>query len=649
MDCKNRKKKFGRVKMNNKKIVGNIFHHQGAVPLFPYSLIPLSPQILFLFSFFLFSLTAFPQQRAAVWYFGDGAGLDFKSGKPEVLTNGVLEAEAGCASICDTSGNLLFYTNGKSVWNKEHQIMANGDTLNASQQINQNSVIVPKPKSDSIYYLFTINTFDSLMGLNYSVVNMNQENGLGRMVEKNIPVTKNVLEKIAAIKHCNNEDYWIITHGFSNSFYVYRLSKDGFNPDTIKSKVGTVPRADIGYLKVSPAANKIVLPVNNQEVIAEIFDFNSRSGKISNPIKIIARQENTYCYGLEFSPGGNMLYVSTGGKKYELLQYNLRNETEEGINSSVFQIATGNNFAMQLAPNGKIYVASENRPYLNAVTKPEEVGEGCDYQTEAVVFENAFSRMGLPNFVQSWFYKAAFDFENTCFRDSTQFTFFQFENIDSVFWSFGDLTKQHLSGGDNFSVKHVYPGIGFYTVELQAYHCGALETAAQQIEIFPYPQPDLVADTGICRNCSVVLDAGEGFDTYLWSSGSHQRFATIYGDGNYFVEVGKDGCFSTANILVWEVEPMAKLPNAFTPNGDGLNDEFKILKPENFVDFHLWIYNRRGEIVFDTHDVNQGWDGTYLGERRYAESFVWQMTYSYLNQYGILVNETEKGMVSIIR
>jgi gliding motility-associated-like protein len=94
---------------------------------------------------------------------------------------------------------------------------------------------------------------------------------------------------------------------------------------------------------------------------------------------------------------------------------------------------------------------------------------------------------------------------------------------------------------------------------------------------------------------------------------------------------------------------MVKLPNAFTPNGDGLNDEFKLLNTSNFVDFHLWIYNRRGEIVFDTRDVNQGWDGTVEGEPRYAESFVWQMTYSYLNQYRILVNETDRGMVSLIR
>lgn len=591
----------------------------------------------------------FSQERAMVWYFGDHSGIDFSGGEPQILNDGALKAEAGCASICDDNGNLLFYTNGNKVWNRNHELMVNGDTLNGSQLVNQNSVIVPKPLSDSIYYLFTLNDYDSLRGFNYSVINMNMENGLGKLVEKNVVVSKNVLEKIAAIEHCNQQDYWIITHGYSNSFYTYLFNHEGFIFDTIKSKVGTQPKADIGYLKVSPAANKIVMPVNNGNIMAEVFTFNNRNGKISQPIKIIIKQENTYCYGVEFSPDGNLVYISTGGKKYEIWQYDLRLQNEELINNLAIKIANGNNFAMQLAPNGKIYIACENRPWLNAINYPNNIGEDCGFQAEAVKFTQSTSLMGLPNFVQSWFYKPSFDYKNTCFQDSTNFIFYQYENMDSLVWSFGDILNNQNNKELDYSVFHMYQETGIYDVELRTYHCGIEESVIKQVEIYPYPISTLDSSAGICKNCSLILDAGFGFDSYLWDDGGENRYSTVYKGGTYYVEISKNGCFSIDSVLVWEVEPILELPNAFTPNDDGLNDEFGIINTDNIIDFHMWIFNRRGEIVYDSFDIYESWDGKYNGQSMLSESFVWQLTYSYLNEYGIMLSEAKRGMVTLIR
>lgn len=595
------------------------------------------------------SLSAFSQKRAMVWYFGDRCGLDFNNGNAEVISDGAIIADAGCASICNENGELLFYTNGNRVWNSEHQLMANGDTLNGSQQLNQNSIIVPKPLCDSLYYLFTLNDYDSLRGFNYSVININLENGLGKIVEKNVEVSKNVLEKITAIQHCNGFDYWIITHGKSNSFYTYLLSEQGFISDTIKSKVGSIPQADIGYLKASPAANKIVLPVNRDSILAEVFTFNNKTGKMSQPFKIFTKQENTYCYGVEFSSNGNLLYISTGGKKYELLQYDLRISLEQDFNNSAISIASGNNFALQMAPNNKIYIASENRPYLNIINNPNLIGDDCNFQTEAVKFSQATSLMGLPNFVQTWFYKPTFDFNNTCFLDSTEFTFFQYENMDSLVWNFGDDLEDYSFNNEDYFLFHMYDEIGLYNVELKSYHCGIEENIVEKVEIFPYPVSSLVSDTGICNNCTLVLDAGDGFDFYLWDDGGKNRYSTIYQEGVYFVEIGKNGCFSLDSSIVRKVEPQIIFPNAFTPNGDGLNDEFKVENTDNVVDFNMWIYNRRGEIVFQTNDVYQGWDGKYQGADCYHQTFVWNVVYTYLNQLGFKVEVSQKGIMTLIR
>ncbi len=589
------------------------------------------------------------QQRANVWYFGDHVGIDFSSGNPVVIEDGSIFAKAGCASICDDNGQLLFYTNGNKVWNKNHQLMAKGDTLKGSQLVNQNSVIVPKPLCDSLYYLFTINDYDSLRGFNYSIINMNKENGLGKIVEKNVEVTKNLLEKIAAIKHCNSLDYWIITHGYSNNFYVYQLDENGFNTDTIKSKTGSSPKADIGYLKVSPAGNKIIMPINNDTVLAEIFDFNTKTGKISNPTQILQRAKNTYCYGIEFSADGNLLYISTGGKKYEVVQYQINDNSYEALNNSAIVIANGNNYALQIAPDGKIYIANENRPTLSRINKPWLRGEECAFEEEAVEFNKGISLMGLPNFVQTWFYKADFYYKNTCLADSTKFSFYQYEIFDSLFWAIDAPKDAPSLSIDPPAFYYVFNDTGNYNVSLNAWHCGVNESVVKQVQIFPYPVLNLPADTGICNNCYLVLDAGEGFDSYLWNNGEQNRFITVYDQAWYSVEVSKNHCFSIDSVFVSEIEPIIALPNAFTPNGDGLNDDFRIADPQKVVDFHIWIHDRRGLIVYDSRDPYQAWDGFYGGQPCYGQSYVWYVEYDYYDGHNFKIGKKQRGLVNIIR
>jgi hypothetical protein len=162
----------------------------------------------------------FPQKEANNWYFGNQAGIDFNTGYPVVLNNSSMLTYDGSTVMSDSAGNLLFYSNGEKIWNRNHVIMPNGLNLNGSSWNNQSCLAILKPGSDHLYYLFTVsNVYTPIpLGGFYSLIDMNLDGGLGDIVpgQKNIliPNTDSVANHIAAIRHANNKDYWIFFRNY---------------------------------------------------------------------------------------------------------------------------------------------------------------------------------------------------------------------------------------------------------------------------------------------------------------------------------------------------------------------------------------------------------------------------------------------------
>ena len=147
--------------------------------------------IFFLLVFSFSPNKLFAQGEANIWYFGEGAGLDFNSGTPIAITDGALHTLEGCAAISNSSGSLLFYTDGDTVWNKQHHPMPNGTCLKGDQSSTQAAIIVPKPGSSSIYYVFTTSSHDGSGGIQecrYSEIDMSLSSGLG-----DVTTNKNIL------------------------------------------------------------------------------------------------------------------------------------------------------------------------------------------------------------------------------------------------------------------------------------------------------------------------------------------------------------------------------------------------------------------------------------------------------------------------
>ncbi len=348
------------------------------------------------------------QFESGKWVFGFGAGIDFTSGHPVGFVGSKIKTTEGCSVISDSKGNLLFYTDGVSVWNKNNVLMPNGNNLNGNFSSTQSAIIVPKPESKTLFYIFTMDWEANKGGFCFSIVDMTKEQGLGDIIQKNQLINELCTEKLIATKHSNNKDIWIIIHEFnSNAFLAYLLTKNGLSQNPVISNVGIKYKETIyntiGYMKLSTDKKKLAVAVNGDRIV-QIFDFDQKSGTISNPVTI-SFDTGFNPYGVEFSPNSDLLYIGLVSKGM-IYQINLKAGNEAEIQKSICLIgksSTDKVFgALQLGIDGKIYIAEYQSRYLSSIEKPNTIGKGCSFKPQAVFLNNNTSMLGLPVFYQDY-------------------------------------------------------------------------------------------------------------------------------------------------------------------------------------------------------------------------------------------------------
>ncbi len=373
----------------------------------------------------ILSFTAYGQKQANIWYFGDHAGLDFNNNPPTPLLNGQTDFplpnqwNEGCSSISDSSGSLLFYTNGMKIWNKLQQVMPNGNNLMGHSSSTESSIIVPQPNSQKYFYVFTTDASENNFqnGLRYSIVDMCLDNNDGDVLAsaKNILLTDMVAEKLICIKHSNGTDYWIVTHKFnSDAFYSFRLTSSGVI-DTVISHTGTTdPQGWGGQMIATSNGQKIVYTIPNAQSIGKtlLFDFDATNGVVSNEQTLSTGGRE---FGASFSPDNSKLYFSTVGFG-EIFQYNLNaGNLAAVIASKTFIISNGPDSWRhhQLGPDGKIYVSRVQKTYLSMIEFPDSLCPACNYIDSAIYLGGQYTSFGLPNFI------AGYNYSNTTVQCNT--------------------------------------------------------------------------------------------------------------------------------------------------------------------------------------------------------------------------------------
>jgi gliding motility-associated-like protein len=600
---------------------------------------------VFILLLFFSSYPAMAQNEGNIWYFGYNAGIDFNSGEPVALTNSGMYTWEGCASISDLYGNLLFYTNGKKVWNANHVQMTNGFGLLGHDSSTQAAVIVKKPGPNLIYMIFTPDAFGFANGLMYTEVDMALEGGLGAVNEnKNVPVIAPVSEKIVAIQHTNQMDYWIICHlTNSNSFHSYLLTEEGLSETPVVSDTEPLVTSNfdaIGYLRANSVGSKLAFAGPG----LWLYDFDKSSGLVSNPIELDLGDEEI-AYGVEFSYSGNVLYASIESLN-DIYQYNIELDTWQEINDSRHVVVSGEDYggAIQLGPDKRIYHAIWNAEYLGVIEEPELLGDDCSYEQLGFYMDGKVTGIGLPNFKNSIYNVAAFSYENLCLGEETQFTL-NLESVDSVQWAFGDT----LSGEFNFSTEenpsHYYENAGFYDVSLHTYVDSIVDSLHYWIFIKTPPVVELGNDTSLCEGQVMALDASLVNATYLWQDASTEPIYLATTTGYFYVDISQNNCHSFSDINLYACDPLIDMPNVFTPNGDGKNDFFVPVFHQDIEMATMTIYDRWGKVMAENINALNGWNGNNNGKHCSDGNYFYILQYQGIDfQWYSL-----KGYVTLLR
>ena len=490
-------------------------------------------------------------KQADIWYFGEHAGMKFQDGNAIPLTDqNVMTSFKSSAVISDSTGSLLFFTDGRRVWDRAFDTLPYAPRLDGDLGVTQSCIIVPQPGRSTIYYIFTVDvmafmtdTTYETKGLEYSVVDMSLNNGFGNGTPQwNIPLLTPVCQKITAVYHQNGKDVWIITHKWdSDEFYAFLLNSNGLSNPVISNSGGiqgggfTSQMNAYGYMKASPDGSKIALAVSGTNNV-EVYDFDNSSGYVSNPQAYTFTVPGISPYGIEFSTDSRKVYTSllqitgNGTPAYPSRIYQF--DLPTGMSSPVLiDSAVGERLGgMQLGPDGRIYITRtitmiNKKDSLDVIYNPTRMGLNCNYNLLGNVPQSRFSLngrkciYGLTNFIQSYFARPIFTHDSACYGQVTRFNITNKSNIESVYWDFGDgstsnqMTPSHLyvqTGNFNVRLTESFNGYNYKDSALITIRsCVGIEekTENSKFRIYPNPSNGLVSieTTGLLHDINATI------------------------------------------------------------------------------------------------------------------------------------------------
>jgi gliding motility-associated-like protein len=528
----------------------------------------------------LLSTSLFAQREADNWIFGEWAGLNFTSGDPVPIFHQGNNAGFFGTVMSDSTGNLLFYSNGETVWNRNDDIMLNGSGLLPEHNAAfQNTVVFPKPGSLTQYYLFSVAHQYYPDGLYYSVIDMTLDGGLGGVTSvKNIKLEAAAMasSQIFALKNDNGSGYWVISRLYNDDRYVcFEVDETGIHPDPVYSSHGIyreMGSAD-GRIRVSPDKKYLITSYHTNDYTEppmglEVCKFSKSTGFIDFQY-MISRPDSLggYCapWDCEISPDSKSLFVSynifiSSPSGWALCQYNMNLiEDSAAFYNSCTKVLDKGVQSMQLSNDGRIYTScleSNCDPpwskFTSVINKPWESGPACDFDTCSIYLGGRDNSWRTINILLDYLYRFEWEADNYCQGTPVHFIPHFVPEPDSVEWFFDEFAPGNYS--NELSPTYTFQNAGIHEVEVDIwYPTGRFEHTSREIEIFATPKPDLGQDIIICEGTSLTLNANCVADLYSWSTGQFgSPEITISDSGTYWVRASfiETGCTGSDTIHV---------------------------------------------------------------------------------------------------
>ena len=480
-----------------------------------------------------------------VWAFGTNAGVTFASGSPAGISTAINTSE-GCASVSDATGSLLFYTDGKKIWNRSHAVMSGATSIvpfNTSST-TQGALIIPVIGIPTQYYVFSLESYTSTGRLMYCIVDMTLSSGFGDVIASTLGTSVNtgIGERMMAVAG-NNCDIWLVTHKETGiDFYSYDITNSGISSPVVSS-VGTFTGSrgySIGQLKISPDRTKIASTSYNggsfvtNGVGAELYDFNATTGVVSN----VRRLDSSVCvYGADISPDNTKLYIcsnsGTSGPT-KLDQFDITGTSAATIMATRININTTSAAcwpSIKLAPDGKIYIGSmtaASSNFLDCISSPNNSGSACGFSSHAVTLSSGtYAVYGLPNL----YWTIAGGDTTTRRHDSVACipTTTGFITIGTAITG----TAYTWNDGVTTAVRNIAT-FGTYWVIIDNGCHKDIDTFV--IKQTPMDTLSHIHDTAKCfLRFPITLNVPSGFPTYHWNDGSGTTSHVAPAPGTYWV------------------------------------------------------------------------------------------------------------------
>ncbi|PZF73704.1 gliding motility-associated C-terminal domain-containing protein [Taibaiella soli] len=672
------------------------------------------------------------QKQNNIWTFANLGGFNFNGNTLTQFPSSMSGSLAGAASVADRNGNLLFYSDGLKIWDRNNNVMPNGNGLMNGQTYayeSQNVAIVPSVADSNRYFVFYVaqyffdwpGAWDNQLDdkLYYSVVDVTLNNGLGDVVpgQKDVVVDSGFATALTTFpgRRCN---VWLVTHmRDTNVFKAYSITGAGVS-SPVYSKTGNYTGLYAYQTCVMKASSNdsligltnftvSITPGEDVASAVELYSFDTATGIVGN-CKLIDYDLNfdfNNFYGICFSPDNTKLYaVELASGVY---QYDLSAPTLTAITASKYNVSSS--FLrgdVGLAPDGKIYVGSYSIPLsgMDCITNPNGAGAACNFVANAVNLNgNATTGMAFPQKV-NWPYRDTAEYSHDtllCPKELATLQcpwpgdhyLWQDQSITPAF----DVSKQgiywvrswdlcHLQT-DTFHVDtsslHVVLGndttfcigekivldvtstnatylwnngsnastltvdkTGEYSVHVTEGRCTAADTI--DVTVNPLPVVDLGPNKVLCTADidTISLPTDNGM-TYRWQDGHTGPEYYVKQAGVYSVTAELNGCTAMYSVAM-NYQPCdcpVFIPDAFTPNGDGRNDQLHAIASCETRGFQIQIFNRWGQLVYVGYNIKDGWDGTFNGSPAEIGTYFYVMSFD--SQYRQKVER--KGDITLIR